>query len=773
MKKKRFLFIALLCAAVQGAWAQGVSYIECAWDSNNKEVTSTEKTCDTYTTLNGNSGNAVNLAAGTWYVVSGTNITYGSLQVQGTASSPTRIILCDGAKLTAQITVKSGNALEIYAQTNGSGQIEAKGRTIYTNGNEYYQAAAIGSDNVTTDMGKLTIHGGTINATSEEYAAAIGGSGQRFDKSQSNGGNVTIYAGTVTATCNEYGAGIGGGYGDRHGTLWCIGGNGGTLTIYGGTVTARGGAYAAGIGGARHGSGGTVTIWGGTVKAYGGTDAAGVGSGEEASSRNIDGGTLTVHGGDLFADGTGWGAGIGGGEDADGAKVTIDGGTVVAWAGSDAAGKNGCAIGSENGDDHRGTLTIDAKMMVHAGQNPTDADAHIFPYNTRVPACFFRPYAKIEVCTHPAGLTYTVNSDGTHTTHCKHCLTSVKALHFDNGGTGYCVCGYKEGEGVWTITLAKPDVDANGNFGNSYTGLDNVVAKGEAFTLPECDIIPNGYTFKGWVVGSESNGLEASEGATFLQPGDDYTPTASVTIKAHYEPLIISIADNSDNSETLYMNNGRIAYSVTLTGRTLYKDGKWNTLILPFDVTIANSPLAGADVRTLSSSAFNEETGKLTLTFTTATEIKAGKPYIIKWASGTDIDDPVFNSVKINPVNNPVTTDYVEFCGTYSPKNIYQTDYKTNLYLGSDNKLWYPTETTFNVNSCRAYFQLKGIEAAGEPDKLIKSFVLNFGDESTAVEMVNGQMVNGQSDWYDLQGRKVEKPGKGLYIVNGKKVIIK
>ena len=34
-------------------------------------------------------------------------------------------------------------------------------------------------------------------------------------------------------------------------------------------------------------------------------------------------------------------------------------------------------------------------MQVYAGQNPSDADKHLFTIETRVPACFFRPYARI------------------------------------------------------------------------------------------------------------------------------------------------------------------------------------------------------------------------------------------------------------------------------------------------------------------------------------------------------------------------------------------
>lgn len=47
-----------------------------------------------------------------------------------------------------------------------------------------------------------------------------------------------------------------------------------------------------------------------------------------------------------------------------------------------------------------------------------------------------------------------------------------------------------------------------------------------------------------------------------------------------------------------------------------------------------------------------------------------------------------------------------------------------------------------------------------------------FGDEeATGVNEMKAQKVDGQ--FYDLQGRKVANPTKGLYIVNGKKVVIK
>ena len=90
-------------------------------------------------------------------------------------------------------------------------------------------------------------------------------------------------------------------------------------------------------------------------------------------------------------------AGIGGGQDASGAIVLICGGKVVAWAGEDAAKKNVSAIGSEDGDGRRGSPRLGDNMRVHAGQNPSDAANNLFPFDTRVPACYFRPYACIEV----------------------------------------------------------------------------------------------------------------------------------------------------------------------------------------------------------------------------------------------------------------------------------------------------------------------------------------------------------------------------------------
>ena len=95
-------------------------------------------------------------------------------------------------------------------------------------------------------------------------------------------------------------------------------------------------------------------------------------------------------------------------------------------------------------------------------------------------------------------------------------------------------------------------------------------------------------------------------------------------------PAIISLADYADNSTTINTAKGYLA-EVTLAGRTLYKDGAWNTLCLPFNVdSFTGTPLEGATVKTLASTSFSG--GTLTMDFTDAvTSIEAGKPYIVKW----------------------------------------------------------------------------------------------------------------------------------------------
>ena len=263
------------------------------------------------------------------------------------------------------------------------------------------------------------------------------------------------------------------------------------------------------------------------------------------------------------------------------------------------------------------------------------------------------------------------------------------------------------------------------------------------------------------------------------------------------EPAI-ALYDTEDNSATIEAAiEAEKTHNVILAGRTLYKDGKWNTLCLPFNLAKSAFDGGNVEIRTLSSSEFANESGTLTLNFTPAsgdgavTNLTAGTPYIIKWNTsgysvdgGFDITNPVFTDVTVSSSTAATETtgsEWVDFRGTFSPKVIYESGTeKHNLYLGSGNTLYYPTATDFKLNSCRAYFVLKNGLTAGEKSG-VRSFRLNFDGDPTGITTTNyTNFTNSEDTWYDLQGRIIAngklsngKLPKGLYIHNGKKVVIK
>ena len=267
------------------------------------------------------------------------------------------------------------------------------------------------------------------------------------------------------------------------------------------------------------------------------------------------------------------------------------------------------------------------------------------------------------------------------------------------------------------------------------------------------------------------------------------------------------LADKSNNSNVLMFLFGK-TQNITLDGRTLYKDGSWNTLCLPFSLSasqIASSPLAGATIMELDTenkwSMVNDQwsisesgtyqtgfasDGTLYLYFTEVNSITAGKPYIVKWeTTGDPIENPTFNNVTITSTT-PATIEAknsglntVQFIGTYAPANLVAND-KAKLYLGDDNKLYYPS-SNMDINAFRGYFN---VDLTGQPNG-VRAFVLNFDNsEASSIENVQCPMFNVQSNnaWYDLQGRRMahsqssilnSQLKKGVYINNGKKQVIK
>ena len=301
---------------------------------------------------------------------------------------------------------------------------------------------------------------------------------------------------------------------------------------------------------------------------------------------------------------------------------------------------------------------------------------------------------------------------------------------------------------------------------------------------------------------STLNSITFADGKMFILEGTNTIATATNIANQTLVPAAVFF-DKDDNSTMLSDCEGK-PLSALLADRTLYKDGKWNTLCLPFNVKLADSPLEGATARPLTAASITGTT--LNLTFGDAVdELVAGTPYLIKWTKAADyVDDDAHNIV--NPVFKGATIDAadnsfdngeggdmrVRFLGTYKSTEFNAED-KSVLLMGGSNNLYYPN-TGAGIGAQRAYFKI------GDGDVLltrgITNFNIDFGDGETATGIISiGQMDNLQSDnsknagaWYSIDGRKVangplsprgrftleEKPtAKGLYINNGKKILIK
>ena len=195
--------------------------------------------------------------------------------------------------------------------------------------------------------------------------------------------------------------------------------------------------------------------------------------------------------------------------------------------------------------------------------------------------------------------------------------------------------------------------------------------------------------------------------------------------------------------------------------------GNWSTIVVPFDI-------ASDDIEEVFGSGVTvaELTGgtESTLNFTTLTNegMKANQPYAIKVATNFTGAAVAYSSFFI--LNSSLTPTQTvgswQFVGTYASGNIPQ-----GSYFFSGNQLWQAEDGSNTIAPFRAWFTYDGTSSA-------RSLTFTIDGETTGINVI-GQSDNVQSDnWYDLQGRLIIKSSnrqmkKGLYIVNGKAVVVK
>ena len=255
-------------------------------------------------------------------------------------------------------------------------------------------------------------------------------------------------------------------------------------------------------------------------------------------------------------------------------------------------------------------------------------------------------------------------------------------------------------------------------------------------------------------------------------------------------PLVLdNTSDNSSAIATAATNGGY--YDMTLSNRTLWKDGAWNTLCLPFNADLigdlADATLMELDVTgkydTDKQTGLDAD-GTLYLYFKEALSIAVGKPYIIKWDSGSIIENPMFTGVTVScdtTVCIESADGNVTFRGTYNAQT-FTTDNRNILFLGGENRLYDPLNGA-GIGACHAYFQLNnGLTAGDLPANGVKMF---FGNGETGIASPKSSpegkdfsrlLQKGTREaWYTLDGRRLSgKPAKkGVYIHCNTKVAIK
>ena len=192
------------------------------------------------------------------------------------------------------------------------------------------------------------------------------------------------------------------------------------------------------------------------------------------------------------------------------------------------------------------------------------------------------------------------------------------------------------------------------------------------------------------------------------------------------------------------------------------KDG-FNTVVLPFDATADQVAEAyGPWTEVYYFSENSEDPTAAVVNFTKGDgSIPANTPVLIGGADESDIQE--FENVDIVAAESAVVegTNY-DFVGTFTPIPVIAT---SNYFIG-EGFLWRSNGGT-SLNAFRAFIQPKSAEAR------IAKFYID-GVETTGIEGVAAAVsANNNNKIYNLAGQQVKKAQKGLYIQNGKKVVVK
>lgn len=206
--------------------------------------------------------------------------------------------------------------------------------------------------------------------------------------------------------------------------------------------------------------------------------------------------------------------------------------------------------------------------------------------------------------------------------------------------------------------------------------------------------------------------------------------------------------------------------------RSLYKDGYFNTICLPFDVnSIAASPLAGAEIytfdggRVVDTGSGNEL--QLQLSPLTGDQLTKGVPYMIRWTSGDNLSFLIFDNISWGTGSDADQTgdaNKVTFHGFYPMTTItYENHY--NLFLGEDDVLYWPLSDGTSMRGFRAYWLVDHSQPSPAP-------IYRGMPASLHIRQKTGVTTGIENDELKTKSDKILREGRVVLLINGEQYSI-
>lgn len=263
---------------------------------------------------------------------------------------------------------------------------------------------------------------------------------------------------------------------------------------------------------------------------------------------------------------------------------------------------------------------------------------------------------------------------------------------------------------------------------------------------------------------------------------NEYTGSGNVGHDFDDIPFTITIAEPLDPRILLDETSTTVpeeATGVDIRVKRTIKANDWSTICLPFAMTTAQvKEVFGNDVQLAEFEGTepefdNDDVISIQVFFSDVDAIEANHPYIIKVSQ--DISEFTLDGVDITPDEEEAYIEfdngksgsrrvvYSGFYGTYHANTVLD---EFMLFL-SGNKFWYSAGQT-KMKAFRAYFDF--LDILSDVENANARISMSFDNQAEGIKETSN-LKSQSSNLYDLQGRRVVKPGKGLYIQNGRKVI--